>query len=86
MRVCHHTAASQAPMSLTIRGSYVFLRRVKFFRPFHSLLTSRISRQLQDFHLIALLDKQMTHLFISYIPFNYSIIANWNTLLYLAEI
>lgn len=41
-------------MSLTIRGSYVFLRRVKFFRLFHSLSTIRVARKLQDFHLIAL--------------------------------
>ena len=31
MRVCRHSAALQVSMSLTIRGSYVSLRRVKFF-------------------------------------------------------
>lgn len=42
-------------MSLTIRGSYVVhYAGSSLFRPFHSLLTSRVSRQLQDFHLIAL--------------------------------
>ena len=34
------------------------LRRVKFYRPFHSLLTIRVLRRLQDSHLIALSNNQ----------------------------
>lgn len=47
------SATSQVPLSFKLR-----LLRIstpgQVCRPFHSLLTSRVSRQLQDFHLIAL--------------------------------